>query len=409
MGADENPALARQRHSRRFEPLPEWAGPSTRLIHGARRPELNAGAIALPIYQTSTFRFPAEHSEAAAGGAVHFYTRMDNPTQEAAAELVRGLEGAEAARVFGSGMGALTTTLLALARQGDEVVALDSLYGGTLDLLRTLAPKFGIRVRWVSAAESQHPQKALSSRTKLVFLESPTNPLLTVHDLSGWAQAADAVGAITIVDNTFATPINQRPLALGADLVVHSGTKYLGGHSDLIAGVAAGPRNLIERIDGVHAIVGAALDPFAAFLLTRGMRTLAVRVARQNENARIVAEALVDHPKVERVCYPGWGSEREESIARRQMTGRGGMLSVTIPGGRSGAARFLKALRFLHVASSLGGVESLASMPSDTSHRQLGPDELKALGIDEGLVRVSVGIEDSADLVRDLTEALDRV
>ena len=392
-----------------FDPLPSWAGTSTTLVHGARRPDRNAGAVVPPIYQTATFHYPAEFSESAASGAVPLYTRLENPTQEVAAELVRRLEGGEGARVFGSGMGAITTALLALLAPGDEVVAGEDLYGGTLDLLRGLLPRYGVSVRWVPSGGAAEPSSFLGPATRVVLLESPTNPTLRVHDLARWAGAAHGAGALLVVDSTFATPVNQRPLALGADLVLHSGTKYLGGHADLLAGLAVGPSALLGRIDTVHAVVGSVLDPFAAFLLARGLRTLGLRIERQNANGERVARELARHPKVVRVHYPGLGSAEEAAIVRRQMAGRGGMVSLSIRGGRAAAHRFLHRLRLVHVASSLGGVESLASLPVETSHRALGPSELAARGIDDGLVRLSLGIEDGDDLVRDLTEALDGV
>ncbi|NNN17000.1 MAG: PLP-dependent transferase [Thermoplasmata archaeon] len=391
---------------RGFEPLPEWVGPTTRLVHGARRPELNAGAVVPPIYQTSTFHYPASHSESAAHGSVYLYTRNLNPSHEGPAEIIRQLEGAETARLFGSGMGAITTTLLSLLQPGDEVVALEGLYGGSLGILRGLLPKFGVRVRWVSDEAAHEPEEAVGSSARLVFLESPTNPLLRVHDIARWAQAAHRAGALLLVDNTFATPINQRPIPLGADLVVHSVTKYLGGHSDLVGGVLAGSKELVDPIDP-SANVGAALDPFAAFLLDRSLKTLSLRMARHNENGRRVAQALSPHPELARVHYPGRASPEEEAIARRQMQGRSGMVSLSLARGASAIPKFLGRLRFVHVAASLGGVESLASVPGETSHRHLSATERRTRGIDDGLVRVSLGIEDPEDLIRDLTEALD--
>jgi cystathionine beta-lyase/cystathionine gamma-synthase len=390
----------------RFDPVPEWVGPSTRLVHGARRPEYNAGAVVPPIYQSTTYHFPSGFSEAADRGGLYLYSRLANPTVEVPTELLRQLEGGEAARLFGSGMGAFTSLVLSLLQAGDEVVALDVLYGGTLSVLADLLPRFGVSVRFVSEPEAREPETVLTARTRLAVIESPTNPLLTVHDIARWGKAADSVGAILVVDNTFATPINQNPLALGADLVFHSATKYLAGHSDLVAGGVVGPTDLLSRIDA-KGDLGSTLDPFAAYLLGRSLKTLALRVARHNENGRKVAEALAGHPLVRRVHYPGRGSAEEETIASRQMRGRGGMVTVSLNGGAEVAERFLRRLRFVHVASSLGGVDSLASVPGLTSHRHLSPEERERRGIDDGLIRFSFGIEDPEDLVRDLTEALD--
>lgn len=389
-------------------PLPDWVHPSTLAVHAGRRADLNAGSVVPPIYQTSTFRYPSEFSEVVDREA-YLYTRVRNPTHEAVSELVARLEGAGAARVFASGMGAMTTSLLALVRPGDEVVALESLYGGTLDLARNLLPRFGVRVRWVPDDAAQDPGTCVGPSTRVLLLESPTNPTLRVHDLRAWAEAGHRVGATVVVDNTFATPVNQRPLALGADLVVHSATKYLGGHSDLVAGVAAGSAELIDRIGATSDIVGSVLDPFAAFLLMRGVRTLAVRMDRHNASGRRLADAFDGHPKVARVHYPGRASPREEEVASRQMTGRGGMLGLDLAGGADAVRGLLPRLRLITVAASLGGVESLVSVPRETSHRNLSDEELRRRGIGPGLVRLSLGIEDPGDLERDLREALDAV
>lgn len=390
---------------RRFEALPEWVGPSTRLVHGGRLPDLNAGAITAPIYQTSTYRYPAPYSEAAKEGHVHLYSRISNPTADAPAEVLRQLEGGDEARLFASGMGATSAVLHSLLRAGDQVVALQDLYGGTTDLLEDLRGRFGIRVREVSAAESATPETVVPRGTRLVWLESPTNPTLTVIDLKRWAEAAHAAGATVVVDNTFATPLNQRPLALGADLVVHSATKYLGGHSDLLAGAVVGASETFRLIDPKYCL-GASIDPFAAFLLGRSLKTLGVRMARHNENGARVSAGLADDPGLLRVHYPGRHGPEEEALAARQMTGRGGVLSVSLRGGAAAVPRFLHALRIVQVAASLGGVESLASVPSETSHRHLGADQLAARGIDPGLVRISLGLEEPEDLLRDLGDAL---
>jgi cystathionine beta-lyase/cystathionine gamma-synthase len=344
-----------------------------------------------------------------AQGDLYLYSRHENPSQEAAAELVRDLEGGEAARVFASGMGAIATTVLSLVHPGDEVVALESLYGGTVDLFAEMLPRFGVRVRWVGTEEAADPDRCVGPETKLVFLESPTNPTLRVIDLARWSAAADRVGAISIVDNTMATPILQRPIDLGIDLVVHSATKYLGGHADLLAGVVVGPAALLERVRSTHLMIGSVLDPLAAFLLVRGMKTLPLRIARQSESAAQLAARLAGHPRVERVLYPGRASAEEEAIAARQMRGRGGMVSFVLRGGLEPARRFLRGLSLVQVASSFGGVESLASLPEETSHVRLAPEERIRRGIEPGMVRLSVGTEELADLERDLTGALDRL
>jgi cystathionine beta-lyase/cystathionine gamma-synthase len=401
-GPDPGPAPGRPK----FRPLPEWVGPATRAVHAGGRDDANAGSVVFPIYQTSTFRFPAEFSEARDPRDVQLYTRLSNPTLEVAAEVLASLEGAEGARVFASGMGAISATLLSFLSPGDEVVAPCDLYGGTLDLLGELLPRFGVRVRFLSAAESDRPEVAIGASTKMVYFESPTNPVLRVHDIRRWTAAARAVGALSVFDNTFATPVGQHPLALGADLVVHSASKSLGGHSDLIAGAVAGPSALLAKVDRTRSILGAPLDPFAAFLLTRGMKTLPLRVAKQSENARKLVEALAPHPAIAKVHYPGREGAVAESIASAQMRFRGGVVGLELAGGRLAVRRFLKNLKLVHVAASLGGVESLASVPRETSHRGLSESECEARGIRPGLVRVSLGIEDAEDLIRDVSEAL---
>ena len=398
-----NPRPGRRR---RFRPLPSWASPGTRLVHAGQYPDLNAGSVVPPIYQTSTFRYPAEHSESAETGDVYLYSRNANPTVEGPEEVMRELEGGEAARLFGSGMGAIAATVLSLVGPGDRVVALSDLYGGTTELLHSLLPRFGVSVAEVSEPEARAPENVVSNPTRLVYLETPTNPLLRVHDIARWAKAAGSAGALLLVDNTFATPVNQTPLALGADLVIHSATKYLGGHSDLLAGVVVGSSSLLERIDPKR-VLGSPLDPFAAFLLHRSLRTLGLRVARHNEAGRQVSQAVEGHPAVRQLYYPGRASAEDESIAARQMRGRGGMVALSLRGGAPAVDRFLRHLRIVEVAASLGGVESLVSVPVRTSHTHLSTEELVVRGIDAGCVRLSLGIEEPEDLVRDVTEALD--
>lgn len=393
------------RSRRPFRPLPDWARPATRLVHGGQLADLNAGAVVSPIYQTSTFHYPAEYSEAAAHGEVHIYSREGNPTVGGAADVVRELEGGEAAKLFASGMGAISATILSLVRAGDEVLAPDALYGGTAGLLTELLPRLGVRVHLLDRAATETPERAVTPSTRLAIVETPTNPLLRVHDLRRWSDAVHRVGGVLVVDNTFASPINQQPLELGADLVVHSATKYLGGHSDLTGGAVIGSSEIVSRIDP-KSYLGSPLDPFAAFLLHRSLKTLGLRVAQQNRNAAALLAAVEHHPSVESVYYPGRSSVDQEAIAARQMRGRGGMLSFALRGGRPAVPQFFSALRIVQVASSLGGVESLASSPRETSHRRFTDEERRALGIPDGLVRLSVGVEDPADLVRDVEEAL---
>lgn len=389
---------------RAVRPLPAWAGVATRLVHAGRQPERNAGSVVAPIYQTSTFHYPRAHSES--DGGTYLYTRNANPTIELAEARLRELDGGAAARLFASGMAAMSAAVLSIVRPGDEVVALADLYGGTTDLLRELRERIGIRLRELSDRDARAPERALGAGTRLAVIESPTNPLLRVHDIARWAAAADRVGALLLVDGTFASPINQRPLDLGADLVVHSATKYLGGHADLMGGVVVGAAPLLGRIDPLRTL-GATPDPFAAYLLVRSLTTLALRVERQNATGGRIASSLGSHPAVRRVYYPGSADADQEAIAARQMRGRGGVIAVDLAGGAPAVERFLDRLDLVHVASSFGGVESLASVPVQTSHRRLSPAELVERGIGPGLVRLSFGVEEPDDLLRDLTAALD--
>jgi len=384
---------------------PRWKI-DTLLVHGADIPDLNAGSVVPPIYQTSTFHYPAEHSEVRPPGRVHLYTRLENPTLSQAADLIRKAENAEMGRVYASGMGALSAAILGSLRSGDEVVALEDLYGNTLTLLRDEVSRFGISVRWVPSDRSDQVEDMVTDQTRLLVVETPTNPTLRVHDLRAWSRAARKVGAHLLVDNTFATPVNQRPGDLGAHLVMHSATKYLGGHSDLLAGALVGESRVLESLRVTSETLGATLDPLAGYLLVRGMRTLALRIRRHNENGRALREELEGHPKILAVHYPGSHSEAEERLCRTQMSGRGGMISLVLRGGSRQAHQLMSHLRLVHPASSLGGVESLASIPAETSHRQLSPEERKRRGIEDGMVRLSLGIEDPADLVEDFRNAL---
>ena len=403
MPARRRSKVARERTP--FRRLPTWAGPATRLVHGGLRPELNAGAVVPPIYQTSTFRYPAPYSEAAAHGATYLYSRNANPTVEAAEELVRDLEGGGAARLFGSGMGALTSMLLSVLGRDRELLVPTGLYGGTSGFVREVLPRYGVVVREIPEDPETDPDRWVRPSTSVVLLETPTNPVLRVHDIRAWSDAAHRHGALVVVDNTIASPVNQRPLELGADAVMHSATKYLGGHADLTAGAVVTSRKVLARIDP-HQRLGTPLDPFAAFLLHRSLKTLGLRMARINANAAEVVDALARHRAVARVHYPGRGGPVDERIARRQMRGRGGLVSCSLRGGLPTTDRLLRRLRVFEVASSFGGVESLVSLPRQTSHRYLSAEERAASGIDPGFVRLSVGIEEPEDLVRDLREAL---
>ena len=317
----------------------------------------------------------------------HIYSRNTNPTVAAFEEKVRNLETAEAATSFSSGMSAISNTLFALLSPGDRVVSIKDTYGGTNKLFIEFLPRFGIKVSLCDTSHHQAIEAAIGQGCKAVYLESPTNPTVKVVDLARLAAVARRHGAVVIVDNTLATPINQQPVKLGADLVIHSATKFLGGHADALGGVVCGSADLVGRIYHFREITGACLDPMAAYLLLRGMKTLHLRIARQNESALKIARFLESHPRVIRVFYPGLESHEQHEIARRQMRGFGGVLSFAIRGGFDAVKSFLPRLRYAHLAANLGAVETVAGPPSTTSHVESTKEERAASGIPEALIR----------------------
>jgi len=382
-------------------------GRGTTAVHGRRGPR--PGPLATPIFQTSTFAFAsaAEMRRHLEGDLELFlYTRYANPTVRELEEVLLALEGAEAALALSSGMAAMTTAVMSLVRSGDEVLASGALYGGTVRLLSDLLPAFGVTARFVPVGDLPRVDRLAGERSRVLILESPTNPTLEVVDLAAVAAAAHARGLVVIVDNTFATPFLQRPLALGVDLVMHSLTKALAGHSDVIGGALCGPRERIERARGVMKVLGGCMDPHPAFLVLRGLKTLHLRVERQCESALALARHLEGRPGLRRVLYPGLGSHPGHEIARRQMDRFGGMVTLVLEGGLSAAERFYDRLELVARAASLGGVESLASLPVHTSHHGLGEAQLREAGIDPGMVRLSIGVEDAADLIADVEHAL---
>ena len=383
--------------------------PATRLIHVADGSNDDAAPLTTPIYETTTFVFETaqEVLDYNEGRSAKFlYSRYANPTVLAVEEKIAALEGADSALVFSSGQSATTTALLALLASGDEVVCSGAIYGGTLHLIADLLPKFGVRPRFVSIDELRQPECIFSPSTKMVWFESPINPTLRCVDVAAVAAACRARGVVSVLDNTFASPINQQPLALGVDVVMHSATKYLNGHSDVTAGALAGPKDLIERMLKARKLVGAVLDPYAAYALGRGLKTLAVRVERQNASAFAVARALEERRQVERVYYPGLESHPDHAIARRQMSGFGGMVCLDLGGGYDRAARFFDRLKVIKRAASLGGVESLCSLPILTSQWGHSDEELARAGVTASMARLSIGLEDPGDLLADVEQAL---
>ena len=338
------------------------------------------------------------------------YGRYGNPTVRELERRVAALEGAEDAVAFASGMAATSTAMLALLKAGDHVVLFRDCYRRTRQLVTQTLLRFGVEHSVVDAGDLSAMEQALRPSTRLVVTESPTNPLNFCVDLERLAALVKAKGRVrTLVDSTFATPINSKPLSLGIDLVLHSATKYLSGHNDVLGGVVAGPSHIISLLRDTRGIVGSVLDPHAAFLIMRGLKTLSLRVARQNENALALAKALEQHPKVERVFYPWLESHPSFPIASAQMHGGGGVVSFIVRGGRAAASRVVDAVRIPQIAASLGGVESLIDQPAIMSFFELSDEELNKIGIDPALIRLSVGIEETDDLVRDLLAALDRV
>jgi methionine-gamma-lyase len=386
-------------------------GISTLAIH-ADRDVHPSHSVARPIYQTAAFW--AEDSEAFAQAAVEprgkdFYTRYGNPNHAQVAAVVAQLENTEAALVTASGMAALTTTVLALVSAGDHVIGQKSTYGGTASVLLNLLPRLGISTTQVDQTDPQAFEEALTPQTRLILVESPSNPLLQVTDLRAVADLARAHDVLTLADNTFATPLNQRPTDFGIDLVWHSATKYLNGHCDVSAGVVAGPAQLLDRIWDVALLTGAALGPFDAWLLLRGLRTLPLRLARHNENGQALAQALEPHPAVTRVHYPGLPSHPQHELAARQMSGFGGVLALELEGGFEAADAFVGHLSYARRSASLGAVESLAVHPAAMWQGMLSDEQLAASGLPMGLVRLAAGNEDTADLVADVLAAADAV
>lgn len=373
----------------------------TRCIHGGPGPDPLTGAVNTPVYFTSTYRQEAPGKPRAG----YEYSRTGNPTRAALEQLIAGLEGGTRGLAFSSGLGALTTILM-LFRAGDHLILGDDVYGGTFRLQDKVFRQFGLEATYVDMTEAEAVAGALRPNTRAVLMESPTNPLLKIADIRRVAQIARAHGALTIVDNTFMTPALQRPLELGADIVWHSATKYLGGHSDVVLGlIAVRDQELGERLAFLQNAAGAVPGPMDAYLVIRGIATLHLRMQAHEGNARRLAQFLSTHPRVRRVCYPGLPQHPGREVHERQATGYGGMISFDV-GSRERAEAVLGRLRLFYLAESLGGVESLIEVPALMTHGAIPPETRAALGITDGLIRVSVGIEDGDDLLADLEQAL---
>jgi len=381
--------------------------PETTVIHAADGQPTGVRPLTTPIYQTSTFTFAdaAELERYNAGGeGAYLYSRYANPTVEAAERTIAALEGAEAGLLTASGMAATAAVFFGLLSAGDELVTSASIYGGSVRLATDVLARFGVHVRLVPVGDDL--TEAIGPRTKLVWFESPTNPTLHCLDIAHIAGICRARGVLSIVDITFAGPINQRPLAAGVDLVMHSATKYLNGHSDLIAGAVVGSTAIVDRLREARKVLGSVLDPGAAYLLTRGLKTLAVRMARQNDTAMQLARWLEADRRVSSVLYPGLASHPDHAVAARQMDGFGGMLTFTVDGGLDACRRIYDRFDLVGRAASLGGVETICSLPVLTSHHGMGSDALAAAGVTDGMLRLSVGLEAVEDLIADLDKAL---
>jgi methionine-gamma-lyase len=381
---------------------------STIAIHAGEDRFHRSVPVGTAIARTSNFTFAnTEELKLWAEGKrpAYIYTRYGNPTLSVAEEKIAALEGAEAAIVTASGMAAISSALLTVLKTGDEVIATRALYGGTYRLMRDVFPRMGIVVRHVET-DLAGIERLVNPRTKVLYIETPTNPTLRLVDLQKAIAFANEWDLISLIDNTFASPVLQKPIAMGFDLVMHSATKYLAGHSDVIAGVAAGSRALIGKIRDMIIHLGGSMDPEAAFLLIRGMKTLELRMRRQCETALAIARFLQKHPKVSRVHYPGLASHPDHALAKRQMKGFGAMLAFDLNGGLGAARRFCDRTRVFLLAVSLGGAESLVVLPMYSSHYRMSLAELHGAGVEPGTVRVSIGLEDRADLIEDLRQAL---
>jgi methionine-gamma-lyase len=338
----------------------------------------------------------------------YLYTRYANPTTDAAEKKIAALEGAEACVVTASGMAATFCAVMAAVKAGDEIVSMLDLYGGTLKLFEQVLTRCGVTTRFVPYDELPNLERYCNERTRLLFLESPTNPTLRCVDLAKLAETAHRHHAAVVVDNTFATPVLQKPLELGVDMVVHSATKALGGHSDVTAGAVCGPKRWIDPVRELMKYSGGCVDPFCSYLLIRGLKTLELRVERACKNAEQIASFLAEHPKVERVFYPGLPGSASHEIARNQMRRFGTMVSFDVKGGGAAAERVIDSLKLWYLATSLGGVESTVSYPVLSSHVGLGAERLKLLDVSPATIRLSVGIENHFDLIADLEQALER-
>jgi len=383
--------------------------PATELIHAGERGVRDATPLTTPIYETSTFVFESTQEVVAYNegrSSKYLYSRYGNPTVVSVEQKLAVLDRTERALLFSSGQGATTTILMTHAKAGDEIICSAAIYGGTLHLLHDLLPKFGVTARFVSMDDLNDLGRVIGERTRIVWFESPINPTARCVDVAGIARACRAKGVLSVIDNTFASPINQQPIALGVDLAMQSATKYLNGHSDVTGGVVTGPSALVDPIEKSRRLVGTVMDPMPAYSLGRGLKTLPLRIARHNASAQAVAEFLEADRRVSCVLYPGLASHPDHAIAKKQMTGFSGVVCFDLGGDYDRAARLYDRLGIIRRAASLGGVESLVSMPVLTSQWGHTHQQLQEAGVTRGMLRLSVGLEDPSDLIADLDQAL---
>ena len=392
----------------------EGLAPATVAVHGGERPEEQPfGAVVSPVFHSATYSFQSfDEMRRYARGELpeaYFYSRYANPTVAEVERKIAQLEGAEACVVTSSGSAATFCALAAVCEAGDQVIACDSVYGGTVKLLTKLLPRFGVTARFIALNEVEQLPELVDGNTRVFWLETPANPINRLVDLDQAAAAASRAKVMSVVDNTFATPILQKPITHGIDAVMHSATKYLGGHSDLTAGAVAGSKDFTDRVRHVAVAVGATLDPAAAFLLSRGIRTLDVRVRATCDNAMKLALALARHPKVARVYYPGLPADPGHELAKRQMGAFGGVVAIDLAGGEAEAEKLFDAFQLVKTAPSLGGVETLVSYPVYSSHAGFSEEQLRAAGVSKATVRFAVGIEGADDIIADVRQALDKI
>ena len=386
-------------------------GFETRAIHEAYDPLANQGSLAPPVYMTSTFTFET----AEAGGEMfageregHFYTRISNPTLDLLEQRMASLEGAQAGLATASGMGAISSTLWTLLSPGDELIVDKTLYGCTFAFMRHGLAKFGIKITHVDLTDTANLESAISEQTRIVYFETPANPNMRLVDIAANAAIAKANGTLTVVDNTYASPFITRPVELGADIVLHSATKYLGGHGDLVGGIVVGDAETIKqiRLVGLKDMTGAVMSPMTAMLIMRGIKTLAIRMERHSRSAMEIATFLNDHPKIAMVNFPGLSTNSQHHLAVRQMDLPGGMIAFELAGGLDAGQRLMNGLKLVHRAVSLGDAETLIQHPASMTHSTYTPEERKEYGISDGLVRLSVGLECVDDILADLRQAL---